>query len=61
MDVGQGCQLGVTLDDHCFVVLYPQENGRWKPGTHIPEPIARFLSSVVVPDWANHYKGDSNG
>ena len=60
VDVGHGCTLGVTIDDHCFVVLYPDESGQWSPGTRIPEPVARFISSIVVPDWASRYMGDSN-
>lgn len=59
VDVGHGSVLGVVMDDHCFVVLYPKENGRWEPGTHIPEAIARFLGSVAVPERANRYKGDA--
>lgn len=58
VDVGQGSVLGVGIDDHCFVILYPQEDGRWRPGTHIPEAIARFLGSIVVPNWFTRYKGD---
>lgn len=53
-----GQNLGVGIDDHCFVVLYPQEGGGWRPGTHIPEAIARFLGSVVVPNWSNCYQED---
>lgn len=57
VDMGDGSTLGVAIDDHCYVVLYPQEGGGWHPGTHMPEIVARFLCSIVVPDWANLAKG----
>ena len=49
VDVGHDCVLGIALDDHCFVVLYPQEDGSWRPGTHIPQQVAQFMAGIVVP------------
>ena len=47
IDVGHGCFLGLVMDDGCYVVLYPQEDGGWKPGTHIPRQVAHRISELV--------------
>ena len=47
VDVECGCKLGITTDDGCFVVLYPTEFGQWRPGTHIPTPIARVIGELA--------------
>jgi len=48
VDVGHGTQLGLTIDDGCFVVLYPKSGGEtWKPGTHIPRAVAERISQLL--------------
>lgn len=46
VDVGCGCEVGVTTDDGCFLVLYPAENGEWWPGKHIPLAAARRIGEL---------------
>lgn len=41
-------KLGITIDDGCFVVLYQTEEGRWRPGTHIPKPVAESITKLVA-------------
>jgi len=48
VDVGGGCKLGIATDDGCFVVLYPTEAGQWRPGTHIPIPVARLIGELAM-------------
>lgn len=48
VDVGHGCKLGITTDDGCFVVLYPTEFGQWRPGTHIPPPVAKVIGELAT-------------
>ena len=47
VDVGCGCELGVTIDDGCFVVLYPNGCGQWQLGTHIPLEVAKLLGKLA--------------
>ena len=53
VDVGAGCKVGVTIDDHCFVVLVPsfkmkgdevEYTGEWKPTPWIPMAAARLIA-----------------
>lgn len=44
--------LGLTMDDDCFVVLYRTEAGRWRPGTHIPPEAVQLLMQIT------HYRLD---
>ncbi len=46
VDVGHGCEVGITTDDGCFVVLYPTEVGQWRPGKHIPIAAARLIGAL---------------
>ena len=46
VDVGHGCEVGVTTDDGCFLVLYPTKAGRWRPGAHIPTAAARLMGAL---------------
>jgi hypothetical protein len=48
VDVGHGCQLGITIDDDCFLVLYPHDNDTWKPGKHIPKQVAERMTQLVA-------------
>ena len=47
VDVGSGCELGIAIDDGCFLVLYPKETGQWLPGKHIPPAVARKLGDLA--------------
>ena len=47
VDVGSGCELGISIDDGCFLVLYPKENDTWKPGKHIPLAVAIKLGELA--------------
>ena len=33
---GKGGEVGITIDDHCLVVLAKTWAGQWKPTSHIP-------------------------
>lgn len=53
VDVGHDCKVGVTIDDHCFVVLVPgfemkggeiEYTGEWKPTPWIPMAAARLVA-----------------
>lgn len=46
VDVGHGCEVGVTTDDGCFLVLYPMKDGQWRPGAHIPTAAARLMGTL---------------
>ena len=46
IDLGMGCKIGVTVDDGCFVVLYPTGVDQWQPGTHIPKEVAKFIGQM---------------
>jgi len=46
VNVGHGDILGITVDNGCFVVLYPHE-GRWRPGTHIPRAAAERIALLL--------------
>lgn len=46
VDVGSGCEVGLTIDDGCFVVLYPQGGG-WKPGSYIPKAAAKKIAALL--------------
>lgn len=40
-----GGVVGLAVDDGCYVVLY-QHDGQWRPGTHIPQTVARFIAEL---------------
>lgn len=48
VDCGDDCRVGITVDDGCFVVLYPQRGGGWKPGKHIPRQAAEKISQLLT-------------
>ena len=54
VDVGSGCQCGITTDDGCYMVLIQSWNGLWKPTSWIPLQVAKRLGEL-----ANHYNKDS--
>lgn len=39
--------LGVTMDDHCVVVLVDNGNGRWTPTTHLPQSARAALVAYL--------------
>jgi len=56
VDVGHNCKVGITTDDHCFVVLVPafemkggevEYTGEWKPTPWIPMAAARLIGERV--------------
>ena len=53
VDVGCGCELGITTDDGCFVVLYPINSSQWRPSTHIPRKVAEKIGELAksLPDY----------
>ena len=48
VDVGQGCSVGITTDDGCFVVLCQDWYGNWRLSKHIPPTVAQFLGGLAV-------------
>ena len=46
VDIGHGCEVGVTVDDGCFLILCPDETGQWWPGQWIPPAVARLIGSL---------------
>jgi hypothetical protein len=48
IDVGDDCRVGITTDDRCFVVLYPQAGGGWKSGKHIPRKAVQKMSELLA-------------
>jgi hypothetical protein len=48
VDVGHGCRVGITTDDGCFLVLYPEPGGGWRPGTHIPRQAVQKMSELLA-------------
>ena len=38
IDIGAGCQMGLAVDDSCFIALV-QRGGEWKIATHWPAPV----------------------
>jgi hypothetical protein len=48
VDIGQGCRVGITTDDGCYMVLLPNQNGFWKPTNWIPKEAARRLGELAI-------------
>jgi hypothetical protein len=52
VDVGSGCEVGLTVDDHCYVVLLPHystessEPAGWRPGKWIPRAAALKIAEL---------------
>jgi hypothetical protein len=42
-----GSEMGVTIDDHCFVVLSPNGQGQWQSVKHIPKRVALRLGELA--------------
>lgn len=47
VDCGKRCEVGITIDDHCFVVLAKDWSGKWGPTSHIPPVVAQRLSELA--------------
>lgn len=47
VDIGHGCQCGITIDDHCFVVLVQNCVGGWIPTEWIPPKVAYRLGELA--------------
>lgn len=43
VNLSHDSKLGIAIDDGCFVVLYPTEDGGWQPGTHMPKSVAERI------------------
>jgi len=41
------CHCGITLDDHCFVVLRQDWDGNWTPSNHITNAVVMFLGELA--------------
>jgi hypothetical protein len=48
VDAGTDCEVGLTTDDGCFLVLYPQPDDSWRPGKHIPRQVAERIGQLVA-------------
>ena len=47
VDVGHDCQVGIAIDDGCYIVLCPNDVGQWLPTKHIPIAAAKFLGGLA--------------
>jgi hypothetical protein len=47
MDIGNQCQVGIDIDDHCFVVLTKNIVGSWTPSEWIPPKVAIRLGELA--------------
>ena len=41
-----GSEVGITIDDHCFVVLSTDGKGQWNPSNHIPSVAAKLIGQL---------------
>ena len=47
VDIGNQCQVGIDIDDHCFVVLTKNVVGSWTPSEWIPPEVAIRLGELA--------------
>ena len=47
VDIGGQCQIGIDIDDHCFVVLTKNVVGSWTPSQWIPPIVAVRLGELA--------------
>jgi len=47
VDIGHDCQCGITVDDHCFVVLTADVKGQWHSVKHIPHAVAQRIGQLA--------------
>jgi hypothetical protein len=43
-----GYTVGLTVDDHCFVVLVADQNDQWRPAYHIPQLVAEEIGRLAA-------------
>lgn len=43
-----GYEVGLTADDHCFVMLTADQNDQWRPVYHIPQFIAEHIGRLAA-------------
>ena len=44
VECGAECEVGITVDDHCFIVLLKREH-EWMPTPYIPREAAEWMAS----------------
>ena len=47
IDIGNKCQVGIDIDDHCFVALTKNVVGSWTPTEWIPPKVAIRLGELA--------------
>lgn len=47
VDVGHGCEVGLVVDDHCFVALLERDGG-WKPTPWVPKAVSEEMAKRVA-------------
>ncbi len=45
--IGHGIEMGVTVDDGCFVALTQDEWGYWNPVAHVPAVVAQSMGQAA--------------
>ncbi|MDE2462125.1 MAG: hypothetical protein KGO02_00205 [Alphaproteobacteria bacterium] len=48
IEIDGDTSLGLTIDDGCFIVLYPKGDDTWRPGTHIPKRVAESIAQHIA-------------
>ena len=48
IEYGKNDVAGITIDDHCVVVLVKNWLGEWTPATHIPREVALRLPEFAA-------------
>ncbi len=46
--LNSGGEIGLVVDDHCFVVLTIDHNNQWHPSYHIPEGMADHIGRLAA-------------
>ena len=57
---GKDNEVGIIIDDHCFVVLAKTWADQWMPTSHIPELAVRYMARLLAEPPLSRYKLDSN-
>jgi len=47
VDDGNEVQIGIVMDDGCYVVLAQTHIGHWRPITHIPVEAAKMIGRLA--------------
>ncbi len=48
-----GSEVGVTIDDHCSVVLSAGDGGQWHSIKHIPREVAQLIGQLISEGQTN--------